>query len=173
MTSFPPRWTVEELAEAAAISAAQFRSERLAITDSWATHYKQARGKFQLLFEKLNDLNPGAIGDTDLADAYSLGLGVALRYLAGPPISDDDLQVIADVESIAPGALKKNPEALRRVFEVIERVIDPYRFPWVSAGTPPNARQREAALPASSVLLAAQRISWTSAGTRSCAFLGS
>jgi hypothetical protein len=158
MTSFPPRWTVEELAEAAAISAAQFRSERLAITDSWATHYKQARGKFQLLFEKLNDLNPGAIGDTDLADAYSLGLGEALRYLAGPPISDDDLQVIADVESIAPGALKKNPEALRRVFEVIERVIDPYRFPWVSAGTPPSARQREAALLASSVLLAAQRI---------------
>lgn len=114
MTSFPPRWTVEELAEAAAISAAQFRSERLAITDSWATHYKQARGKFQLLFEKLNDLNPGAIGDTDLADAYSLGLGEALRYLAGPPISDDDLQVIADVESIAPGALKKTPRRSER-----------------------------------------------------------
>jgi hypothetical protein len=44
------------------------------------------------------------------------------------------------------------------VFEVIERVIDLYRFPWVSAGTPPSARQREAALLASSVLLAAQRI---------------
>lgn len=158
MTSFPARWTTQELAEAAATSAAQFRNERLAITDSWATHYNQARGKFDLLFEKLNDLNPGAISDQNLADAYGQGLGEALRYLAGPPISDDDLQVIADVESIAPGALKKNPEALRKVFGVIERVLDPYRFPWISAGMAPNAQQREAALLASSVLLAAQRI---------------
>ncbi len=85
-------------------------------------------------------------------------MGEALRYLAGPPISDDDLQVIADVDSIAPGVLKKNPQALRKVFEVIERVIDPHRFPWMQAGGMPTDQQREAALLASSVLLAAQRI---------------
>lgn len=49
MTSAPPRWTAAELAEDAAISAAQFRDERLAVTDSWATHYNQARGKFVFL----------------------------------------------------------------------------------------------------------------------------
>jgi len=64
-----------------------------------------------------------------LAEAYGLGLGEALRYLAGPPISDDDLQVLADVDSIAPGILKKSPEAVRKVFEVIERVIDPTASP--------------------------------------------
>ena len=158
MTSFPAAWTVQELAQAAATSVALFRGERLAISDSWATHYKQARGKFELLFAKLNDLTPGAISEHNLAEAYGLGLGEALRYLAGPPISDDDLQVIAGVESIAPGVLKNDPEALRKVFGVIERVFDPYRFPWMSAGTAPDAQQREMALLASSVLLAAQRI---------------
>lgn len=158
MTSTPPRWTDAELAEDAAISAAQFRSERLAITDSWEAHYKQARSKFELLFTKLNDLNPHAITDANLAETYRSGLGETLRYLAGPPISDDDLQVIADVDSIAPSVLIRNPVALRKVFEVIERVIDAHRFPWMKAEGEPSAEQREAALLASSVLLAAQRI---------------
>lgn len=158
MTSSPPRWTTEELAEDATTSAAQFRNERLAISDSWDMHYSQARSKFEQLFKKLSDLNPNGITDENLADAYSQGLGEALRYLAGPPISDDDLQVIADVDSIAPGVLKKNPEALRKVFGIIERVIDPHRFPWMGSGLPPTEQQRETALLASSVLLAAQRI---------------
>lgn len=97
MTSAPPRWTIAELAEDAATSAGQFRAERLAVSGSWEMHYTQARSKFELLFKKLSDLNPGAITDDNLAEAYNLGLGEALRYLAGPPISDDDLQVIADV----------------------------------------------------------------------------
>jgi hypothetical protein len=158
MMCSPARWTIEELTEAAATSSAQFRTERLAVSDSWATHYRAARGKFELLFDRLRDLGPGGISDETLAEAYGLGLGEALRYLAGPPISEDDLQVIADVDSLAPGILKRNPVALRKVFGVIERVIDPHRFPWVAGGEAPTAQQREAALLASSVLLAAQRI---------------
>lgn len=158
MTSSPARWTTQELAEDAATSSAQFRAERLALSDSWEMHYNSARGKFELLFKKLNDLNPGAITNNSLTEAYGQGLGEALRYLAGPPISDDDLRVIADVDSIAPGVLKKSPEALRKVFGVIERVIDPCRFPWMESGTAPTEQQKEAALLASSVLLAAQRI---------------
>lgn len=158
MTSSPARWTTQELAEDAATSSAQFRAERLAISDSWTTHYKSARGKFELLFKGLNDLNPGAITNANLTKAYGQGLGEALRYLAGPPISDDDLKVIADVSSIAPTVLKRNPEALSKVFSVIERVIDPHRFPWIESGTAPTKQQKEAALLASSVLLAAQRM---------------
>jgi hypothetical protein len=158
MTSSPPRWTEEELAADAEISSAQFRAERLAVSGAWETHYKQAREKFELLFNKLGDLNPGAITDGSLAEAYGLDLGDALRYLAGPPISDDDLQVIADVGSIAPGVLMRNPDALRKVFGVIERAIDPHRFPWIAEGVGPSNQQREVALLASSVLLAAQRI---------------
>jgi len=152
------QWSAQQLADDAATSAAQFRGERLAVTDAWESHYQAAREKFDLLFKKLNDLDPSSITNGNLRDAYGSGLGETLRYLAGPPISDDDLKVIADVESLAPSVLKKDSEALRKVFEVIERVIDPHRFPWIEAGTAPTKEQREAALIASSVLLAAQRI---------------
>lgn len=158
MTSSPARWTTEELAEEATVSASLFRTERLSVSGAWESHYQNARNKFELLFQKLNNLNPDEITDANLADAYGSGLGEALRYLAGPPISDDDLQVIADVDSIAPGVLKKKPEDVRKLFEVIERVIDVHRFPWLDAGSAPTDQEREAALLASSVLLAAQRI---------------
>lgn len=158
MNSTPPKWTSDELAQDAEISAANFRAERLAASDAWGSHYKQARTKFESLFKQLSDLNPSSITDSALADAYGMGLGEAIRYLAGPPISDDDLKVIAAVNSIAPGALKANPEQVRKIFDVVERVIDPYRFPWIKDGKQPSPEEREAALLASSVLLAAQRL---------------
>lgn len=158
MNSTPPRWSAEELAENATASAALFRAERTGASDAWATQYQAARKKFKLLLEKLGDLHPDRITGGSLADAYGARLGEAIRYLAGPPISDDDLQTIADVVTLAPGSLSRNPEALRKVFGVIERVIDPFRFPWVKSGRAPNRQEREAALLASSVLLAAQRI---------------
>jgi XamI restriction endonuclease len=158
MTGTPPRWTTAELSEDAATAAGLFRAERLTTGDAWNTHYSAARAKFELLFDTLSNLEPGDVSDPQLTDAYRLGLGEALRYLAGPPISDDDLRVIADVESISPGVLRSNPEAMRKVFGVIQRVIDPHRFPWMGSGLAPTAQQRDAALLASAVLLAAQRI---------------
>jgi hypothetical protein len=158
MNVAPPRWARAELEQDASVAAAQFRAERLAVSDAWNTQYCEARTKFEALFLALDGLHRPQITNERLAGAYRDGLGEALRYLAGPPISDDDLQVIADVNSIAPSALVANPDALRRVFAVIERVIDPHRFPWMAGNAPPTAKQREAALLASSVLLAAQRI---------------
>ena len=158
MSNLPPRWTTAELTEAAAISSNQFRAERLASSDAWEQQYTQARAKFEKLFEVLGNLAPGGVNDTQLAAANTKGLGETFRYLAGPPISDDDLQVLADVESITPSVLSKNNDSLRKVFQVISTVIDPHRFPWIANGAAPTEQQREAALLASSVLLAAQRI---------------
>ncbi|MGH8034610.1 MAG: XamI family restriction endonuclease, partial [Lysobacterales bacterium] len=61
-------------------------------------------------------------------------------------------------ESLAPGVLKKSPAKLRKVYEVIERIIDPFRFPWVVTGKPPTKQQLQTALIASAVLLATQRL---------------
>jgi hypothetical protein len=154
----PERWATVQLTQDANIAAQQFRAERLAVSNSWESHYTAARAKFELLFNTLGNLAPDSITDDSLKEVYRLRLGEALRYLAGPPVSDDDLNVIAGVDSIAPGVLMKDPEALRKVFGVIERVIDAQRFPWMQTRTAPTDQQREAALLASSVLLAAQRI---------------
>ena len=158
MNASPPVWSTDELIEDAARSAGIFRDARLAATTEWPDHYKEARRKFDLLFKELGDLNPKAHSLVKLADVYKGKLGEAVRYLAGPPISDDDLAVIADVESIAPSKLAGDPKALAKVYAVIESVIDPYRFPWIQQKRAPTAQEREAALIASSVLLAAQRV---------------
>lgn len=156
MTKQPPQWDEGHLAVDAAASVSGFRTERLAASDAWATQVEAARRKFDLLFQTLGNLT--SVTDETLEQAYGLGLGEALRYLAGPPISDDDLKIIAEVESLKPNALKHRPGDRRKVFDVIERVLDSHRFPWVVQGTAPSQAQREAALLASAVLLASQRV---------------
>lgn len=158
MTSHPPRWTEEELRHEANISAANFRAERLSPTEAWSGHYKEAREKFESLFHQLQDLDPTHITNENLAKSYKKNLGEALRYLAGPPISDDDLKVLADVNSLKPTVLAANNEAVAKVFGVIQQVIDPFRFPWIVENRKPTEPEKEAALLASSILLAAQRI---------------
>ncbi len=90
MIKLPTPWTLGELGADVAISTSQFRGQRLAVSDDWAAHFQAAREKFELLFETLGNLGPGGVSDDSLARAYALGLGEALRYLAGPPVSDDD-----------------------------------------------------------------------------------
>lgn len=158
MSASPPQWTTRELEEAAKTSARNFRTERLSVTDEWTSHYKESKAKFETLFATIGDVDPAAITADALAKAYTENMGEAMRYLAGPPISDDDLKVIADVSSLAPSVLGGNPADLDKVFAVIRNVIDPYRFPWVNENRAPSDEERKAALMASAILLSAQRI---------------
>jgi len=129
MSKAPPRWTAKELAADAEKSAAAFRTERLAPTEAWKQHFTKSRERFVALFKELGELAANKISDAALASAYKLNLGEALRYLSGPPISDDDLKVLAEVPTLAPGVLSHDKAKLRKVFAVIEQTIDPYRFP--------------------------------------------
>jgi len=158
MTKSPPRWTAKQLAVEAAKSAAAFRMERLAPSQAWKRHFTRARERFAALFKELGQLAPEGISERTLAAAYKRNLGEALRYLSGPPISDDDLQTLADVSTLTPSSLVEDRAKLRKVFAVIEQTIDPYRFPWILEKRAPTKAEASAALLASSVLLAAQRI---------------
>lgn len=158
MIARPPRWTGHELAIDAERSCALFREQRLGVGTSWAGHFEDAADKFERLFQQFRGPGLAATSNQTLAEIFRCGLGEALRYLAGPPISDDDLQVIADVESLAPGRLKSDPAALDRIRDVILRIQDPYRFPWVAQQREATPEERNAAILASSVLLAAQRV---------------
>jgi XamI restriction endonuclease len=158
MKNWPVRWTHEELAADAERSAALFRQQRLAVTTTWTTHYQQAADKFERLLAQLQPATPALLSEQAIANVFHDGLGEALRYLAGPPISDDDLQVIAQVDSLSPGKLSSDSEALVRIRDVILQVLDPHRFPWVAQGREPTSDERDAAVLASSVLLAAQRV---------------
>ena len=162
MSKAPPRWTAKQLAADAAKSAEAFRKERLAPRNV-EQQFQQARERFADLFRELGELAP-EISDTALASAFNLNLEEALRYLSGPPISKDDLKVLAEARTLAQAFSAESTE-LRKVFAVIEKTIDPFRFPWVIERRAPTKNEKSAALLASSVLLASQRVSTARRGS--------
>jgi len=90
-----------------------------------------------------------------VADADRLQV---LRYLAGPPISEDDLKVLAEAESLARSRLHDDRAAVERIVQVVREAIDQRRFPWISANREPDERERQAATLASACLMAYQRV---------------
>ena len=87
----------------------------------------------------------------------SPGLLEAFRYLAGPPISEDDLMVLADAR-LSPTRLRGDPEMVSRVLNVVQVALDRRRFPWVVEQREPTVPERTAAIVASAALLAASRV---------------
>lgn len=80
----------------------------------------------------------------------------ALRYLASPFISDDDLKVLADVKfSVA--AFDSDPDAAERVAHVIRASIDPWRFPWFREGRTPTDEELRIAVVSSTAIIASSR----------------
>ena len=79
------------------------------------------------------------------------------RYLAGPPISKDDLKVLADAPSFARDNLKENPDLMKRLFNVVMKVLDIRRFVWIAEEREPTEAERSAAVLASAALMAASR----------------
>ena len=82
----------------------------------------------------------------------------AFRYLAAPPISADDLKVLAEAASLTKGQLRKRPDDVRRLVETVRLVLDRRRFAWVVEGREPTEAERGAAVMASAALIAARRV---------------
>lgn len=154
----PPRWSTKQLELDALTSAGLFRDERLEGSAQWEGHFQTALDEFEQLFATLEDLRADGDVLARWSEAFRKKLGRALGYLAGPPISNDDLKVVADVDSLAPGVISKNRDALVRVFRVIDEVLDVHRFPWVRESRTPGPHERRAAILSSAVLMATQRI---------------
>lgn len=89
------------------------------------------------------------VGDDDIRTAF--------RYLAAPPVSEDDLKTLADT-TLSANALSRDLEQATRVREVILQVIDPHRFPWIGEQREPTERERAEAIVASAVLVAARKV---------------
>lgn len=97
--------------------------------------------------------DPGELAElVATADAQT-----AFRYLAAPPVSEDDLKTLAET-TLAPTALRRDPTQARRVREIVLHIIDPHRFPWVHEGRRPTDQERTQAIVASAVLVAARKV---------------
>lgn len=79
------------------------------------------------------------------------------RYLAGPPISEDDLKTLAHARSLTEARLEAEPEVVQRLTEVVRHVFDRRRFPWIVEKREPTESERDAAVLASAALMAVSR----------------
>ncbi|MGX1932857.1 XamI family restriction endonuclease [Microbacterium resistens] len=82
------------------------------------------------------------VGLTELRDqaATLLSSGenlTVVRYLAGPPLSEDDLMAIAETDSLARGQIKTDPSIAERVGDTVLSGIDRRPFPWATENRKP------------------------------------
>ncbi len=158
-------WTDDQLEADRQHAIALFRRERLEEPlEEYLDQYDKVQDAIENLLETTVDL--AQIERNALTILTEARLREGFRYLAGPPISEDDLQTLADVPSLAIGQLRKDPGSVTRIVETIRIGLDRRRFPWVLEGREPTSAEREAAIVASTALIATQRIA-TSRRTKS------
>lgn len=151
----PPIWTMEKFDLEGLFAESMFRQERL---EEPLEQYLEAFDKYRSV---IGDLLEITVDLSRLKEEFGAVISnpdslLALRYLAGPPISKDDLMTLAE-SSLAPGKLTKDREMGERVVETVLIALDRRRFPWMSEDREPTMEERHAAILASAALIATQR----------------
>jgi hypothetical protein len=161
----PPRWNQDEIRIGLELAVAAFRIERMQEPlDFYLDRFDDYQGRVEELFETTVDLTE--LDETALGVLTDERLLEAFRYLAGPPISTDDLKTVADVNSLAASRLRDDPNMVRRIVEVVLQGLDRRRFPWMeNGGREPTETEKRAAVVASAALMAASRASTTRRNT--------
>ncbi|MBX9604109.1 MAG: XamI family restriction endonuclease [Bryobacteraceae bacterium] len=152
----PPRWATEQLKKDLARAQEIFRQERLQEPlEAYLDAFERYQGSFENLLETSVDLIElertaiDVLTDRQLLEAF--------RYLAGPPLSQDDLKTLSEAV-LTPGRLREDPRMVGRIIDVVRIALDRRRFPWVTEGREPTEEERAAAVLASAALMATSRV---------------
>lgn len=159
----PPRWSELEFERERLKAIEFFREERLTepverylrAFDEYAASVDRLMRESQDL-QSLRDVAQTVLTDADLLEAF--------RYLAGPPVSSDDLMELAETNLTA-SRLRDDNAAAQRVIETVLAMLDSRRFTWVAEGRHPTDEERSAAAMASAALMASQRVRTNRANT--------
>lgn len=152
----PPVWDGAQLEAERAKAMELFRKQRMEEPlEQYLAHFDEYQSVVEELLESTVDLSQ--IGNHLVSVLTAPKTLEAFRYLAGPPISDDDLKVLA--EAVLTKTKLTNDEAMReRIRSIVMSGLDRRRFPWVSDGREPTEVERASAVVASAALIATQRL---------------
>ena len=156
MPAQPPQWSDEQL-EADRLQAIQeFRNERISESlGVYADNFERYRDAVENLLETTVDLT--TLAEQAATVLLDPDLLYAARYLAGPPISVDDLTILAAASLSAP-QIKRDPASAPRIIETILLGLDRERFPWLAENREATEGERRTAVIASAALIASQRV---------------
>lgn len=146
-------WTKDALEADRKHAIVTFRRERLEEpVENYGVFFDGVKGVIEDLLESTVDLS---LIDEQAVDILSERASqIAFRYLAGPPISEDDLKTLVDTNSLARSTLERDPDLVTRVIETVLSVLDRRRFPWVWENRQPTPSERDAAILATASLAA-------------------
>jgi len=152
----PPRWTDEELAAGLSKAREIFRQERLREPlEAYTQAFDQYRKAVEDLIENTYQLRK--LDEKALDIVTNAAFLEAFRYIAGPPISEDDLEALAEAR-LTPTSLRSSSDMTARVLSVVRTALDRRRFPWVNEHREPTEIEKTAAITASAALLASSRV---------------
>lgn len=155
MTATPPRWDEAQLTIDRLKAIQLFREERMTEPlDHYLTFYEAACQVFAEVMEATADLR--LLRENAAAVLTNKDRQHLCRYIASPPLSEDDLKTIAGV-SLSIGKLKESPQAVKTAIEVILMGLDRQRFPWVPEDRNPTRAERHAALVSTAAMYAFRR----------------
>lgn len=157
---FPTVWTDDQLLTHAARSLNAFVDRRLAESDTtYLEHVAARRKSVQALFKILRGVDPSK-PDQKTIERILLDpqLQAALRYCAAPPVSKDDLDVIAtrSLQRLSKKLLRNNPALAAETLGLICRMADASRFPWIKGRRKPLRHEIKNAMRSTALLHAAQ-----------------
>lgn len=152
----PKKWTIGELIHDAEEAKRIFRKERTKDPlEQYSKYFKTFEHVFKELLAQYPSIN--VRGENLVEMIGNEELRAAFRYLTAPPISEDDLETLAET-TISRKTLKEDLAKAQRVCDVILDIIDPHRFPWVREGRDPTEHERSQAIVASAALVAARKV---------------
>ncbi len=158
----PPVWTLEDLTRDAQASLEAFVSRRLGESaDRFPSHAKERRGHLGRLIRLLARFDPDN-PDRGLLHAilFDEDLLAALRYVAAPPVSEDDLMVLVTRRPIrlSRRLIEQEPQLLDETIKLICSLADTTRFPWLKTGRRPRPSELKLSIRATVAMHAFQRL---------------
>ena len=152
----PPRWS-EDVLERERLKAIEiFREERLTEPlERYLEAFDGYAASVDRLMRESGDL--GSLHDVAQEVLSDAELLEAIRYLAGPPVSADDLMELAETQLTA-SRLRDDEVAAQRVIKTVLAMLDSRRFAWVAEERAPTESERSAAAMASASLMTSQRV---------------
>lgn len=153
----PPVWTSEQL-DAARIKAEEhFREGRhTEPLDAYLELFDEYQGIVEEVLEQTVDLTQLRDHAVEiLADPRKQEV---FRYLSGPPVSLDDLKVLVQARSFAASRFADDHDLVDQLVNFLQNWHDRRRFPWITGNWEPEEHEREAAILATTALLAMRRL---------------
>lgn len=152
-----PRWNDDELEVDRLTSIGVFRDLRMREpVEAYQREFESGRAGISRLLAMTGDLT--ALSDYAVEVLTDATLKVAVRYLTAPPISEDDLEVLAEGAALSESRLRADPEMAKRVLEVIVPIVDYKRFPWVPESRKPSSNERDIAIIATASMIAQRAV---------------